>query len=1011
MADLNWSVDNPPTTAADMPETSLYHGMIHSVTWSSVNVPPRVNSNTSGMTVCIGNTAADALSALVREHAATTGAGTLEVQELEALNFNALKTLDKPDGPAQLDTLIHNAWFSTEPGGTTWDIVAAAEDDFAGISAAPKPPPDALTPAQLNLLADLNRDQVALDNALRVLQSMKWSLFATWWKDKRSASDTNWHQTVQNPKQILKNIKDNLDPTKPGLYQDVEAKTKAVEKAAAALPQPTNAISIADYAVKVLKLDLTKWTLKASGAEPFHAPVDPVVMVAGLAPSQKQKSQHPTYKSGVGWDDTVICRTQGQTADGIITGITSPTAVTPSTAFAAEIPAITNSHLPAAVQSGIMALLTETFLCDPQNAATMVAVVTGGAGTSAEVDRLADAITAFTAPVTGQGTATHPAITEPFAYVAWQQAWSPLYLQWSMDFYATTDSKNTGVSAPGEQCDNWGFDLDQWAFNGTDYDWVGGNPAHGYEGYSGRTFLTGQANFALMSRLHHYITTAKVPEAGLKAVEALIDQVGSMNFMSQRLTGLTDQMVMRTVNPGNPPSPDIAPVIGAEYNETPDPAKGDQTIRFGAGNPFFFPVRGGYMVFTSLYVVDAFGQVVDLLDAGGNSGSGPTFTPVRGAGLDPSDNKKVSAPSLLQAVYLQPRIVQPSRLNFDFLSAEHDNEILGQNANVNPVCGWIIPNHLDRALNVYDAGGVALGELIELANTTGGHQLGWLPAPNSDGAVLDPAKIANTHLNGFVQGLLKRSDGGAGFRNFLSCVDETQWTLDPLGGRKDQNLSVLIGRPRALVRCKLGLELDGLPYANQSWRDTLQNMGAGLEKLQWQIRLGSVELYDDGPMGYYADDSYATFHAVHEPQGLAPATPPYLSPIAPGNYLSAGFDGKDQTLTMVLDPRGDVHITTGILPTRSVSLPDAFVAPAMGRFALSFRSGPVSIDTEQARIPYPTELLGDWSWAQLTVPTAPGDTPKYTIKTLVKTGQEARLDSAPPALMEGWLTFKPDTKD
>ncbi|WP_299718063.1 hypothetical protein [uncultured Tateyamaria sp.] len=1005
MEHLNWQVDNAPTTAAEMPNSSLYHGMIHTVTWTNVNIPPRINPNANGMTVCVGNTAADALSALVASHATSVDAGTLEVQELEALNFNALKTLDKADGAAQIEALIHDAWFSTQPGGTTWDIVAASNDSFAGLTAAAMPPGDPLTHDQQVALAQLNQAQVALDSALRDLQSMKWSLFATWWKDKRSAFDTDWQATVSDPDQILKTITDNLDPTQPGLYKQVIDQEAALGRQAAALPQPTNPISIAQYAASVLKLDPAQWTLKASGAEPFHAPVDPVVMVAGLQPSDKQKTQHPQYTSGTGWDDTLICRTQDETATGIITGVENSTDISPASVFSAETAMVTNPHFSAALQGGISALCTETFLADPQNAATMVAVVNGGPGNTAQITALSDAISDFQAPVTTQGT---PALREHSAYVTWQQAWSPLYLQWTINFYATTNTDNTGNAAPGEQCDNWGFDLGDWAFDGTDYAWTGGNPAHGSQGYSGRTFLTGQANFALISRLHHYITTAKAPEAGLQAVEGLIETVGEMNFMSQRLTGLSDALVMRTVNPSNPPSDDIAPHIGAQYNETPDPTKGNQTLRFGMGNPFFFPVRGGYMTFEALSVVDAFGQTLDLMTAGGNGGTGPAFRPLCGAGLAPPPDQNVSTPSLLKAVYLQPRVVQPARLNFDFLSASDDSKILGQTADVNPVCGWIIPNHLDRALNIYDADGIALGELIELANTTGTAQLGWLPAPNSTGAVTDPGQITNSHLGGFVQGLLARADGAAGFRNFLSCVDETQWTVDPLGARKDQNLSVLIGRPLALVRCKLGLELDGQPYTNQSWRDTLQNLSAGLEGLEWDVRLGSLDLFDDGLMGYYTGDSYDSFHAVHDPQGLAPANPPYLNPIAPGNYLRTAFDGTDQVLTMVLDPRGDVHLTTGILPTRSVALPDAFVAPAMGQFALSFRTGPVISETAQVRVPYPTERHGDWAWAQLSEPTPPGTAPSYTVKSLVKAGQEARLDSAPPALMEGWLTFTPD---
>jgi hypothetical protein len=1018
MAALNWAVDDAPTTAADLPEQSLYHGMIHSVSWTNVNIPPRVNSSTAGMTVCIGNTTADALSAYVKAHAGSVGAATLEIQELEALNFNALKTLDKADGPAQIEMLIRNAWFSNAPGGTTWEIVQNADDDFKGLSAAAAPPPPPLTPTQLGQLADLNKAQVALDIELRALQSDKWSLFATWWKNERRKSDNDWKSYVKNPQAILDRITNNLDPSKPGLYSEVVAKENAIAHNPTPLPQPTNPVSIAQYAEKTLKLDPTLWTLKATNAAPFYAPTDPVVMVSGLKPSNKQKTQFPKYAQGVGWDDTLNCRTLDQATNGILSGVHAPTDATPAAKFSDEITAIKNSNLLPAVQFGVTAMLVETFLSDPQNAATIVSVVNGGAGTPAQNTHLESAMRDCTAQVVKAGENWTPAIKEPTAYETWEQAWSPLYIDWSINFFATTSTTQTGDKAPGEVCDNWALDMSEWNFDGTDYTWTGGNPANGNMGYNGRTFLTGQANFALISRLHHYLENAKANgktgkehEAGLQAVEDLIEKVGAMNFMSQQLTGLTDAMVMRTVNPGNPPSPDIAPTIGAQYNETPDPSNGDETIKFGEGDPFFFPVRGGYMVFTSLSIVDAFGQMVDLMSAGGNNGSGAGFRPLCGAGLAPTANPHVNTPSLLQAVYLQPRVVQPARLNFDFLSASDDKKILGQSADVNPVCGWIIPNHLDRGLNVYDADGVGLGELITLVDINGVHKLDWLPTPISAGAITDPATIPDLHLRGFVQGLLARDDDGAGFRNFLSCVDETQWTIDPQGGRKNQNLSVLIGRPLALVRCKLGLELDGSPYENQSWRDTLTKQGAGLEKQKFQIRMGSLDLFDDGLLGYFTGDDYDNFHAVHEPEGLAPATKPYLVPIAKGAYLDAAFDGTDQTITMVLDPRGDVHMSTGILPVQRVTLPNEFVTPVMGQFALTFRTGPVLSETAQVRIPYPTERHGDWSWAQLTVPTVPGQAADYTRKSLVKTGHEARLDSAPPALMEGWLAFKPDGKD
>src|SRR5207247_2678182 len=110
-------------------------------------------------------------------------------------------------------------------------------------------------------------------------------------------------------------------------------------------------------------------------------------------------------------------------------------------------------------------------------------------------------------------------------------------------------------------------------------------------------------------------------------------------------------------------------------------------------------------------------------------------------------------------------------------------------------------------------------------------------------------------------------------------------------------------------------ELFGDPAYNLSWRDTLQNQTSKFTTVEFPIRLGSTELLDDGLIGFYAVDVYTTFNATH---ASATVTSPYVDPIGPGNYVSLPFDYPTymtQTVTLLLDPRGTVHATTGILPT------------------------------------------------------------------------------------------------
>ncbi|KNG92098.1 hypothetical protein [Pseudaestuariivita atlantica] len=1028
MTDLGWTLRDQPDTAADLPDTSVYHGLLHSVTWYATTKPPRVNSSPDGMTVAFGQTGPDALAALVKAEAASAAEGQLELQELEALNFNALKTLDKADGSAQLDLKIRDAWFSELPGGVTWDVVGATDTGMTPLSHdAPAPVPP-LTPAQAAALATLNSDQARLDQMSRALQSRKYELYSVWWKQNRAKHTKAWQnyvgngQPVNNPgaQAILDRINEALDPgNADGLFAQVKDEEAAVAKLRATLPDPTDPHAIAVYARDTLKLNPEVHILKAAPAPTFYGATDPVMLVSGLAPSTKQKSQFPTYSAEEGWNKKLTVRITSQTATGVnatIEGKTVPiTPTSPSKDLAALIPSVTSDAFPAQVQSSLPNLLTETFFADPQNAATIIDVGASGDGGDPAITALAAAMAAMTAQI---GT-PEPPLVESVAFADWQQAWSPVFLEWKVSYFATVEKDpidHGGGGDDGPLPDNWPFDLEQWAFDGTGFRWTGGNvpPKSGsnstslQQSYTGRTFLTQQGTFALISRLHHYIQTAPKPEEALQKVEDLIEKVGEMNFMSQRLTGLTDAMTMRTLVPGNPPSPDIAPVIGQEYSETPDPSDGNQDLSFGPGTPFFFPVRGGFFAIGGLTVVDAFGQSVDLMKAGGNTGKGYPFVPIKGEGLAPASGTQITDPPLAEALQFSPRLVQPARLNLDWVSAEDDDRVLGLAADVNPVCGWIIPNHLDAGLAVYDATGGALGEMMEFAAVTGAPQVGWLPAPDSPAAVSDPGDISNTHLKNFVAGLLARQDEGAGFRNFLAAIDETLWTVDPLGGRADQNLSVLVGRPLAVVRARYGLELDGLEMSNMSWRDTLLDYGIDIGKLQFQLKLGSTQLYDDGLMGYFdpgqTGEDYTTFNAVHMPESRGPATPPYLKQVAPGNFLTSAFDGNFTYLTMILDPRGDIHAFTGILPHKTITLPDTFVEGPMQTFQLNFRSGPIVTPTQQIRIPYPTERHGSWSFVQRASPGAE----EYLVKSLVRTTEQARLDTTPPALVEGWLRFVPE---
>jgi hypothetical protein len=978
----------------------------------------------NNMTVAVGNSSIDALAAIVQQYADNPQDGITEAELLEAFQYNFLKTLDDADGEAQLDLQIRQAWFANAPGGTLWQVVAAQTGQTSTGQLSPDtiPPPPPLTPDQTAKLAELNRNQRALDGAAQALTSMQWELYATWWKKNSwatmSAAAQNQLIGYFGPMTpIIDLIQQNLDPANSsGLYQQVIAQQQSVQTQMQALPVPTDPLSILSYATKTLGLDPAKLQLKATGMPRFYQPADPVVLISGIQTSDKQGALNGT--------GTLPCRFTTQAVTGVNVQTGNQTAqVTASTSGIQQVIAVvSNSHLPAAVTTGINVLSVETFFVDPADAAAIVTI--GLNSTDAQTIRnLATQMVTQTAQIS---TIQNP-LAASAAFSVWAtQAWSPLYMEWQVTFYPTVQANPVGPDN-GPQ-DNWpsvGIAFDNppaqneqpcWSFNGTDFDWYGGNQANNSwlpptsQSYIGRTFLTPQSTYVFIARLKQYL--AQNPNAELQAVEALIDEIGDWNFLSQRLSGLVDQLIMRDLQQSPPPDSSISQQVGEEYKAVPDPSKGNQDTDFGSGTPFFFPVRGGFLQFNQLTVVDGFGQVVDLMSAGGNIGTGVPWAPVRGRGLSPMQTTQLPQPS--QLIQLSPRMVQTARLDFRFISATNDQQETGLWPDSSPVCGWVLPNHLDRGLAVYDSGGNAIGELMLLADTKGNTDVAWLPAPDSAAAVSDPTKIPNQHLSRFVVALTQSTDQGVGFNNFLQAVDETLWTVDPLGSRADQNLSVLIGRPLALLRAQLQFELDGQPVYNQSWPDTLLQQTAAVETIQFPVRLGSLQLYDDGLMGYFLGDNYTSFNSVHQPQGYQPASGSYLQPIGfNGNYIKLPFNYPSyatQYITMLLDPRGDAHAFTGILPVKIVSLPAAYFEDALKTMAVTFRTGPVITDAQTIRIPYPTEKKGTWSWIQRNSPADPQhwtDPAGWDVLNIVKANQSARLPDTPPRLVEGWLKLTP----
>jgi hypothetical protein len=966
MKSLHWDiagVDDIDKYTGPIAKQSVYHGMVHSLVWQTKTMPagqdteiPQDVANT--VKVAIGNTSVEALTALI---GATSGDPSIDLTLLEALQYGVLDAIDQVGGRTLVADKMRQARYGTKSGGLSWEIVASEQQGGALSGTAP---PD-LT-AYAAGLATLNQQQQALDEKRRELTSLQWTLYARWWKNQ------NYNVLGLGPTYPP----DNMDAIAAAL-QDQSDLTASIQQlqqeistaySSGHVPYPSSATSIASYAATTLQLP-GSLILKAANAPRYWQPRDPVLLVSGVTSAVYDTSMQ------------LQCRT----ADQLVTGLKINNITVTAAGEASFIPLpVANANIPGLVA----ALCQEAYFLDPGNAENIAKNLFKG-----NVQQ-ADVIKAVAAGGWADTASFGPA---PVAVTRWKQPWMPLFLEWSIKWFPTCAQK--------DQNSPWTFNRDEWKFDGDDYDWSGTSLNESLlVGYSGRTVLSSHAIITFESRLRDFIKKSKQPRPDLEKLDALVNAMQSWGILSQSLSGLHQQFVTRSIGQSWPPIGDVAALIQDQYAVSPDPTKGDKDLDYGPVPPTFFPQMGGFFVIDDIGIIDAFGQSISLMPANNNptGGTSSAFTPIRSQQVTPA-NPNIAVGDYTPAQFIKQAfgLVQPAQMEMRWVDAVKDDAEVGLAAGANPVCGWLLPNHLDQSISFYDQGGKLLGELRASSGTDGST---WYPAPDSQTPITDPANIPNAHLSKMVTGLMAAQRASSvTLDNFMKVIDETLWLVDPLGGRSDSDMSVLIGRPLAVLRLKLSLDLEGPAYSNQSWADTLIADDNGVTSTAFALRLGSPAVREDGVIGYFADEKYQTFNSVYYPAGLDQASS-YVQEIGgqAANYLSVVPEAADKFVTLLMDPRGSVHGSTGILPVKEISLPSRFVDPVLKNMEVTFRVGSLLTSLQAVLIPRLSEQHGQWSWIDHSSPT------EFQIEPIQFASSNAKLSTPAMMIRDGWLKFVSD---
>ncbi len=404
----------------------------------------------------------------------------------------------------------------------------------------------------------------------------------------------------------------------------------------------------------------------------------------------------------------------------------------------------------------------------------------------------------------------------------------------------------------------------------------------------------------------------------------------------------------------------------------------------------FNPIRAGGLKISGLQIIDTFGRFKVAV----NADNSPNTEVVTSQPLTPP-------PNFRQKIYLPPRLTQPARLNFRWLSASQGQQEMNDHPTTTPVCGWILPNNLDNSLTIYDDRGGPLG-ILDRTST-------WRAIPGSN-QVMAIDSIANKYLRQMVQYLDQQGEGF--FTDFLTTVNKALETIDPEGFAQNQAISLLVARPLALVRSQVNLELQGLPAISQNHdafsADVFKNDDRTTDdfpKVKFPIT-GEYQQFNDSLVGYWLETAQGTYKdsTFYAPQSCYVPHPQVKTlfdnaaddtPDTPVNLEQTLEANTAQTLVMLVDPRGQVSASCGILPAKRISIPPEQYVHALQAIEVMFLSSPLLSDINQINLSLPEVPGYVWSWLGK-------EQNNWSTSELKQFNSQATLSSQ-QKIYEGWL--------
>lgn len=488
----------------------------------------------------------------------------------------------------------------------------------------------------------------------------------------------------------------------------------------------------------------------------------------------------------------------------------------------------------------------------------------------------------------------------------WSQPWNPLFMEWRVRI----DPARTDIN------DDNSFNKFELSEIDLEYN-ANYNSQENAESIEieGSTMISPHAVENMGNMMKRLADIGEIKGLDYDNIKKAADIVKKMDVMSQRMDGFNDALIMR----------ENALSIPIYYDKMPEDIVDlvkeitkvlDTTLispRVDNVQSRFIPVRAGFMSILEIRLVDSFGQFKEI-ELGADK-------------IHPSENLQIDEKR--KEIFLRPRFMQPCAIDFKWSQS--------------PVFGVIIPNFLDRNLQVYDC----FGKLVGFVQKSGQGAV-WMKFFPSN---IDIDDIKSPHLKLFVNRLIGENSA---LDELLYYLDQAYTKAAPL--KNEQFIQECFGKPLVLARADFKILAKGYNPHVQWFKKEFACNGFDTEK--FDVRFGDVRKINDGLMGFFVGGlDEKTYNNFFVPEILDKSDLEY---IVQQNTIKTSLSDAYTEMTVMFDPLGHITVSTGFLPTRKIYLEPEYYSSLLEESEMVLKTAPLLSSLDNLQMPVPAGMTDEW---------------------------------------------------